>query len=295
MSELSGTPRVGERAREAIVTSGHSQRSVAAQMGLDETKLSKSLSGQRRFSAEELLSLATATGVTVTWLLGETSHVSATPPTAATAPATAESGEAAMRRRLIVEAAWTLFASRGFDAVRIADIAAEAGVSSASVHYYFPGKQDLFSAALNYSVKLAFDRQIAWLSDIADPRDRLARLLELQSPTGRTARLEWSIWLQTWSRLALEEGGSEEYLRSYRRWSATVRSTIVEGQEHGVFRAGDADAMTDELTSLLDGLGIKLMTGILDARTLRRRVADYLDRAVLARAARNPETDHETT
>ncbi|WP_189348122.1 TetR family transcriptional regulator C-terminal domain-containing protein [Zhihengliuella salsuginis] len=284
MSEISGPPRVGERAKEAIHSGGHSQRSVAAQMGLDETKLSKSLSGQRRFNAEELLALATATGVTVKWLLGEQSHVSATPPRPAAAAAPPASGEVAMRRRMVVEAAWTLFASRGFDAVRIADIAEEAGVSSASVHYYFAGKQELFSAALSYSVKLAFDRQIAWLSDIADPRDRLTRLLELQSPIGRTARLEWSIWLQTWSRLALEEPGNEDYVSSYRRWSATVRSTIAEGQEQGRFRPGDADAMTDELTSLLDGLGIKLMTGILDAKTLRRRISDYLDRAVLNRA-----------
>ena len=68
-------------------------------------------------------------------------------------------------RRLIVETAWDLFARHGYDTVRIVDIAEAAGVSNASIHYYFNGKSDLFDAALDYSVKLAFDRQVAWLGE----------------------------------------------------------------------------------------------------------------------------------
>lgn len=267
--------RVGH---DGVAASGLSQRQVAAHMDLDETKLSKSLAGRRRFSADQLLALATTTGVTAKWLLGEQSTVSATPPAPRMAPV---SGEAEVRRRMIVEAAWSLFARTGFDAVRIADVAEEAGVSSASVHYYFSNKQELFAAALDYSVKLAFDRQIAWLSEVDDPRDRLTRLLELQSPIGATARLEWSIWLQTWSRLALEGAEGEAYAASYRRWSATVQATLEAGQELGHFRAGDVEEMTDELTSLLDGLGIKLMTGVIDAKTFRARLTSYLDRNLL--------------
>lgn len=279
------------RAKEALRTSELSQRHVAASIGLDETKLSKSLSGRRRFGTEELLGLATATGVTVRWLLGDESQVSAPPLRyqSGSGPALASLPDSSPRR-LIVETAWDLFARHGYETVRIADIAEAAGVSNASIHYYFEGKSDLFDATLDYSVKLAFDRQIAWLGEIPSPHRRLERLLELQSPIGRTSRSEWSIWLQTWARLGLEDASGSDYPAHYERWSQTVRSTIEAGQAEGLFRPGDSAAMTDELTSLLDGLGVKVLTGIMDAATFRRRLSNYLKRAIV-----NPNPDEESS
>ena len=277
----------GLRVREAIRRSGLKQRKVAEAIGIDETKLSKALSGRRRFTADELLGVATATGVTVRWILGDESQVSAPPPNSANV---AGSDEDANPKRIIAEAAWTLFGRHGFDAVRIADIAAASGVSAPSIHYHFANKAELFEAALDHSVKLAFDRQIAWLADIDDPALRLERLLELQSPLGRTERGEWSIWLQTWARLALEDSSLADYPRSYERWSRTVETTLAEGQRTGSFRSGDVRAMADELTSLLDGLGIKVLTGVMDTETFTTRLRSYLSRSIM-----HPDITDETT
>lgn len=273
-----GSGATGLRVRDAIRRSGLKQRKIASLIGIDETKLSKALSGRRRFTADELLGVATATGVTVRWLLGDESQVSALPPNSAAAAA---NDDDANPKRTIAEAAWTLFGRYGFDAVRIADIAAASGVSAPSIHYYFANKAELFDAALDYSVKLAFDRQIAWLDDITDPAQRLERLLKLQSPLGRTERGEWSIWLQTWTRMTLEGSALSNYRLSYERWSRTVQTTLEDGQRTGCFRAGDPRAMADELTSLLDGLGIKVLTGVMDTETFSRRLRAYLDRVVM--------------
>ena len=281
----------GLRVREAIRRSGLKQRKVAEAIGIDETKLSKALSGRRRFTADELLGVATVTGVTVRWLLGDESQVSAAPPNSANV---ADTDEDATPKRSIAEAAWTLFGRHGFDSVRIADIAAASGVSAPSIHYYFANKSDLFDAALDYSVKLAFDRQIAWLDDISDPAQRLERLLKLQSPLGRTERGEWSIWLQTWTRMALEGSTLSNYPRSYERWSRTVQTTIEDGQRTGCFQAGDPRAMADELTSLLDGLGIKVLTGVMDAETLSLRLRSYLDRAIMQPSPTATTTENTT-
>ena len=285
------TEATGLRVRDAIRRSGLKQRKVAEAIGIDETKLSKALSGRRRFTADELLGVATATGVTVRWILGDESQVSAPPPNSANV---AGSDEDANPKRIIAEAAWTLFGRHGFDAVRIADIAAASGVSAPSIHYYFANKSDLFDAALDYSVKLAFDRQIAWLDDISDPAQRLERLLKLQSPLGRTERGEWSIWLQTWARMALEGSTLSNYPRSYERWSRTVQTTIEDGQRTGCFQSGEPRAMADELTSLLDGLGIKVLTGVMDAETLSLRLRSYLDRAIMQPSPTATTTENTT-
>ncbi|WP_369251901.1 TetR/AcrR family transcriptional regulator [Streptomyces sp. R41] len=51
-------------------------------------------------------------------------------------------------RTLIADTAWRLFADRGFDAVRVAEIAREARVSEATVFNYFPRKEDLLYSRL---------------------------------------------------------------------------------------------------------------------------------------------------
>ena len=63
------TDDVRDRAREAIRRSGLSQREFAHRLVIDPTKLSKSLTGRRRFTPEELASIALEAGVTVNWLL----------------------------------------------------------------------------------------------------------------------------------------------------------------------------------------------------------------------------------
>ncbi|XUL85908.1 TetR/AcrR family transcriptional regulator [Streptomyces galilaeus] len=52
-------------------------------------------------------------------------------------------------RTLIADIAWRLFADRGFDAVRVAEIAREARVSEATVFNYFPRKEDLLYSRLD--------------------------------------------------------------------------------------------------------------------------------------------------
>jgi AcrR family transcriptional regulator len=51
-------------------------------------------------------------------------------------------------RQLIADAAWRLFADRGFDEVTVAEVARQAEVAVATVFNYFPAKEDLFYSRL---------------------------------------------------------------------------------------------------------------------------------------------------
>lgn len=275
---------VAARARVAIRGSGLPQREIAARMGIDPTKLSKSLRQTRKFTPQELLHLARLTGVTVDWLLSDEDS-----DTGVAAPADGllpnehdESDGHALRRRTIVEHAWRLFAERGFAGVRISDIAQAANTSSATVHYYFASKQDLFDEALPYSVKLAYDRQSAALSSIDDPLERLRTLVRLQLPADDVVRAEWSIWLQTWGVVTLTGNWRDEHSGSYRRWWLTVRETIAAGQESGAIVPEPLDDLTDALTAFIDGLGIRVLTGLLQPDDMIRQVDQFIDRVLLA-------------
>ena len=54
------------------------------------------------------------------------------------------------KKQDVLEAAATLFADYGFDAISVRDIAEKAGIRSASVYRHFPSKQDLFDAVLHW-------------------------------------------------------------------------------------------------------------------------------------------------
>ncbi|MGP3920228.1 helix-turn-helix domain-containing protein [Nonomuraea sp. 10N515B] len=61
---------VAQRVRQLITRSGRSQGEFATLAGLDPSKMSKSLSGTRRFTSLDLARIAELGGVTVDWLLG---------------------------------------------------------------------------------------------------------------------------------------------------------------------------------------------------------------------------------
>lgn len=62
-------PSTADRIRSLIETAGLSRRVLADEVGLDESKLSKSLSGVRRFSSLDLARIADRFDVTVDWLI----------------------------------------------------------------------------------------------------------------------------------------------------------------------------------------------------------------------------------
>jgi AcrR family transcriptional regulator len=80
-------------------------------------------------------------------------------------------------RGAILSAARRAFSARGYEAVTVRAIAADAGVDAALVHHYFGTKEGVFVAAL----ELPFDPSVAapalLAGDPADLGERLVRLL----------------------------------------------------------------------------------------------------------------------
>lgn len=282
------TAELRQRVRDVLRNYAGSQRSFAERIGLDATKLSKSLTGTRRFTPTELTQIAEIGNVTVNWLINgqdDAETVAAAPSRTARPEREPGSSREAGRYQQILDAAWHLIAERGYHSVRIADVAKACGTSAATIHYYFPGRDDLLTETLRYSVRLAFDRQVAELHSIDDAHERLLRLVDLQLPTPGLLRSEWSIWLQVWNESALNPDLRVLHHDSYTRWHDTIARTIRQGQQQGVFAEADADELTMNLTALIDGLGIQVLAGR-PGRTVQRMrqvLRDYVEREIVRR------------
>lgn len=91
--------------------------------------------------------------------------------------------KAAASRGRIVAAALDLFSTRGFEGTSIRDIANAVGMTTASLYYHFPSKEDLFVCVHGLSIDAVTSAVRRALEGIADPWDRLEAAAEAHCAT----------------------------------------------------------------------------------------------------------------
>ncbi|MFB7589956.1 TetR/AcrR family transcriptional regulator [Streptomyces sp. NPDC056169] len=180
-------------------------------------------------------------------------------------------------REGILQAAVELIARDGFDGVRIADIAARAGVSSALVHYHFTGRDRLLTGALAHSLTRA-EARLPGRTRHADrdtPPQRLADLIDFGLPLTHDDVLECRLWAE----LEIRSSGSPELAATLTEFRARMlrplAAVVEDGLRSGDFRDCDPTDVATVALALLDGLTTRLITetatstlGLADARRL---------------------------
>ncbi|MFJ7240831.1 TetR family transcriptional regulator C-terminal domain-containing protein [Streptomyces olivaceus] len=246
------TADTAARVREVIVDAGVSQREFARRVVMDPSKLSRSLSGTRRFTAAELARIADEGRVDVGRLLGGRTREQAAAPTA---------GLEGGRPLQIVRETVRLIAEHGFHAVRVADIARACATSSAAIHYHFPGRAELLEAAVRWCMDEDTARRAARLAEADDAAAELHQLIALQTPRTAQQRRQWAVWLDLWAEAARSTAVGRLHSEYYRQWRETVADVVRRGVEQGVFRAGaDPRAAALTLTALIDGLATHVLS-----------------------------------
>lgn len=133
-------------------------------------------------------------------------------------------------RAEIVAAAERHFATRGFEATRLEDIATEVGIRRAAIFYYFRDKQELYAAVL--------DEIFGHWSAVLQPGGSVAERLE----ASLTAWIDYIARRPNVARLILREAANAQpgmVSQFVRSGSATVkwfRSVIDEGVASGELR-----------------------------------------------------------
>jgi AcrR family transcriptional regulator len=162
----------------------------------------------------------------------------------------------------ILAAAGRVIVRRGADATRIADIAAEAGTSTGTVHYYFETKEDVLIAALKWANERPYDRIDELLGHEADDLARLGTLLELSIPYPGPAREEWVFFLELWGWILHRPELIADGATLDSRWRGYFVEIVRSGTASGVFRpAAPPEEAADRLVAVVDGLGLKAVLG----------------------------------
>ncbi|MFG2888802.1 TetR family transcriptional regulator C-terminal domain-containing protein [Streptomyces sp. NPDC048248] len=244
---------VTDRVREVIDRLGCSHREFARRIVMDPSKLSRSLGGTRRFTLAEIVRIADIGGVEVGRLLGSPERPA---PPADRAPVPLPEGGRPLQ---IVRETVRLIAEHGFHGVRVADIAAACGTSTAAVHYHFPGRDELLEAAVRWCMDEDTDRRAAGLAEASDAREELLHLIALQTPRTAQQRRQWLVWLDLWAQAARSTAVGRLHEHYYRQWRTTVADVLRRGVEQGVFRPVDPEFTALRLTALIDGLATQVL------------------------------------
>ena len=165
------------------------------------------------------------------------------------------------KRSRILRAAIEVFASKGYFAARMTDVASEAKVADGTLYLYFEGKEHLLMSIFDDVLGRFIERLDTEIVAIKDPIVKLSVMIRLHLETvGRDHALAHVLQIETrHSRRFMSlftRGKLGEYLNR-------VRDIIMEGQELGVFR-GD----------ISPGLATNLVFGAVDELVTNWLLAD---------------------
>jgi len=179
-------------------------------------------------------------------------------------------GEAARRRAM--EAAIDAVAELGGDRVRMADIAARAGMSTGHILYFFGRKDALLLETLRWSEQDLAGRLRAALSSLRSPRRKLERFVEFYLPAG-TSDPRWILWTQVFAKPPTDEASRQMLDAFDGAWEAKLSEIIRDGIARGQFAPVNVDQFVLRSRLLLDGLSVEVLMGSL--RLTRRRAIAF--------------------
>ncbi|MET3952875.1 TetR family transcriptional regulator C-terminal domain-containing protein [Arthrobacter sp. UYEF36] len=161
------------------------------------------------------------------------------------------------RRVEVLGETLTQIREKGMTAVRITDVASAMDVSPALIIYHFETKENLLIEALRHAAERDLLKLHRIMREDTSPTSRLMAALEWYAPTGQARG--WQIWVDGWS-AAMRDATLSKVLSDLQdQWTDVIARVIEEGVADGVFRVDDARDAATRITSLLDGLAVRMV------------------------------------
>ncbi|MER7673894.1 TetR/AcrR family transcriptional regulator [Kitasatospora sp. NPDC096128] len=188
----------------------------------------------------------------------------------------------ASRKTSIMEAAARVIARRGVRGLRVEELAAEAGVSTALIYYHFKDRTGILRQTLEFINDRA-ERYTTERAAEAPPltaREELEQTLLLELQDTVEVRENSTAWGELRASAVFDETLREDLARATRVWVQEIAELLgtVQPMSSAVALAGAAE----RLTALLEGLSTRWLSGSLPLAHARMLMADAID-AELAR------------
>jgi AcrR family transcriptional regulator len=175
------------------------------------------------------------------------------------------------RRPQILAASARVIATRGITGLRLADVAAEAGVSVGTVQHYFRTRERLLMETFQYETNQAVERWFRAADGGSTAWRRLLALVDIVLDEA-TFRERWTRWLQFWAVYARDPRRRRAMGETYEQWREPFRAVIEEGVAAGEFRpAWPVEDAVDRIVALVDGLALQVLLDAPGASTERMR------------------------
>ena len=169
------------------------------------------------------------------------------------------------RRTQIAEAVWAIVAFRGFEAVTLRSVAAEAGVSMGTVQHYFTNKEEMIYFACTQFVEQATSGAEALMEQANDPdapRTIIRAIMQQTMPLTEEQRIGSAVWLAFVSRAAVDDQLGEFIREAWNGLHRFVSAQLRTAQESGqVPTTLDTAIEAASLIALADGLASHLLVG----------------------------------
>lgn len=166
----------------------------------------------------------------------------------------------------------------------MAEVAREAGVSKALLHYYFSTRQELVRAAFAYSSDLWDEGVRHRLARAANGAAKVELYLLASVDSSEPYNEQRALWNEVWSSLRVDSELRPLVHDAYQAWMQRLISLIEEGRGDGsVPGEVSASRAGRRLAVFADGLDSMLYLGLTDGRKARRLLRESIELELGAR------------
>ncbi|WP_225802990.1 TetR/AcrR family transcriptional regulator [Streptomyces sp. NK15101] len=183
----------------------------------------------------------------------------------------------ASRSTQLLEAAARVIARRGVRGLRVEELAAEAGVSTALIYYHFKDRAGILRKTLEFISDRA-ERYTTHRDPDAEPlspREELEQTLLLELQDSTEVRENSTAWGELRASAVFDEVLREDLLRATRVWVQEVAALL--GQVRPMASAAALESAAERLTALLEGLSMRWLSGTLQIAHARTLMGEAID------------------
>jgi AcrR family transcriptional regulator len=186
-------------------------------------------------------------------------------------------------RELILDAAYRVFANRGYGQSSVDAVIAEAGLSKGAFYHHFTSKEEVFKSLLQDRQRRCIDQMAGAVAPASSRRDAIERLVSVGLQFNE-ADPDWvRIYFEFCMQAMREEFARDIVSASLRECRGVVEEMLKHGQESGGVRADlDVAAAALLLIGLFDGIALQttIDPDAANAAGLAETTADFIDRFI---------------